>query len=668
MEIRLQKEIIENFKGIKSFTLDIGGKNAIVSAQNGTGKTTLYDLFLWVFFGKDSTGAAEFGLRPLDGDNNPIKGLVTVGEITLDIDGKIRVFSRAHHEKLVKKQVRGFTTQYWVDGLAMKKKDYDDRIIDLVATEETFKLLTDLDYFCNEKKFHWENRRGVLLDIAGDIGSPKGFDALLASIGDHELKDYKKILKDRIKRLVKDRDEINPRIDEQQRNLDIWLEKAVDTTEFEKQRHDLKNDLTGLDLKRKEILETQKERQEKIDALNELKNSLADRVRDLKHDTTGIQGLIEEKTKIVAGVADKQMVLSQTEQAIKLQQGVIDGANERLAATLVRLDEARNAYLEAKKTPITPPPVADGLCFNCNQELPDEMKGNIVADRNDIIKEMEDSRKSHLEAFANSARLKNDEYKALADSIIILNGEMDGFKVDLEKAQIEYDESEQYRLQRAPVIDEAIAKNETTPPAKDELCISLNKQIEVAAGEVGEPTVDQLTEIEAEHTLTREKLETVAENLLQADTAKQIQPRIDELNAKENDLAQKIAYDEKELEDIKNYFKAECELIESAVNGKFEHITFRLFKELLKTDSEGNADTVPCCDALLDGVTYDDMSDGEKIFCSIDIINTLSEHFEITVPLFIDRAETFTKDCHAHGQVIEFHAVKGVTALEVKTI
>ena len=53
MNIRLKQMKIENFKGIKTFGLDLDGDNCVIKAENGIGKTTIYDAFLWLFFGKD---------------------------------------------------------------------------------------------------------------------------------------------------------------------------------------------------------------------------------------------------------------------------------------------------------------------------------------------------------------------------------------------------------------------------------------------------------------------------------------------------------------------------------------------------------------------------------------------------------------------------------------
>jgi len=71
---------LKNFKGLKEFGIELSEGETTIKGENGTGKTTVFDVYLWLLFGKDSTGRSEFGIRPLDDNNQPIKGLVLVAE------------------------------------------------------------------------------------------------------------------------------------------------------------------------------------------------------------------------------------------------------------------------------------------------------------------------------------------------------------------------------------------------------------------------------------------------------------------------------------------------------------------------------------------------------------------------------------------------------------
>ena len=56
--------------------------------------------------------------------------------------------------------------------------------------------------------------------------------------------------------------------------------------------------------------------------------------------------------------------------------------------------------------------------------------------------------------------------------------------------------------------------------------------------------------------------------------------------------------------------------------------------------------------AEINGVPYADINNGMKINVGIDIINALSRHYGVTVPLFIDNAESVTQLEPCNAQVI----------------
>ena len=72
MEIKLNKLEIRNFKGIREYVMELNGDSAHVYGDNATGKTTLYDAFLWCLFGKNSADQSDdkFDWKPLDEQNN----------------------------------------------------------------------------------------------------------------------------------------------------------------------------------------------------------------------------------------------------------------------------------------------------------------------------------------------------------------------------------------------------------------------------------------------------------------------------------------------------------------------------------------------------------------------------------------------------------------------
>ena len=169
-EIKLSKMEIHNFKGLKNFTLDINGLNANIFGENGTGKTTLNDAFLWVMFGKDSANRSDFDVKPQDSDGNDIHFLETDVTITLLLNGQPNTFRKMQAEKWTKKkgqeneEFTGHETSHWVDLVPVKKKEFMEAINSIID-ENAFKLLTNPFYFSTQIK--WDERRKVLMEISG---------------------------------------------------------------------------------------------------------------------------------------------------------------------------------------------------------------------------------------------------------------------------------------------------------------------------------------------------------------------------------------------------------------------------------------------------------------------------------------------------------------------
>lgn len=63
-KIQLLNLTLTSFKGISGLTLSPNGNSLNVLGRNATGKTTLFDAFTWLLFGKDSHGAAAFQIKP----------------------------------------------------------------------------------------------------------------------------------------------------------------------------------------------------------------------------------------------------------------------------------------------------------------------------------------------------------------------------------------------------------------------------------------------------------------------------------------------------------------------------------------------------------------------------------------------------------------------------
>jgi hypothetical protein len=217
---------------------------------------------------------------------------------------------------------------------------------------------------------------------------------------------------------------------------------------------------------------------------------------------------------------------------------------------------------------------------------------------------------------------------------------------------LETDEDDNARLME---IGEEIRACPGKKPFDDEEWNELWEQIKEAEKALGPPVADVLEEIEARKRGAETMRDKYSDALRQADTAKKAKASIAALDVREKDLSQKIGDCDKQLHDIGRYKAAESDLIAAAVNGRFEHVEFKLFKMAL------NGSIEPCCVALYKGRPYLEMSTGEQIISGIDVVNVLGTYYVVSVPLFVDHAESLTLPLGAKSQTIELKAVKSYT-------
>ena len=84
--MRIKSLEIKNFKSFRDRTVEFGDKTTI-SGQNTSGKTTIFDAFTWLLFGKDSLGNTQFEVRPLDKGGNKIHNIEISVTGTIEHDG-----------------------------------------------------------------------------------------------------------------------------------------------------------------------------------------------------------------------------------------------------------------------------------------------------------------------------------------------------------------------------------------------------------------------------------------------------------------------------------------------------------------------------------------------------------------------------------------------------
>ncbi|MBU5677624.1 hypothetical protein KQI88_14470 [Alkaliphilus sp. MSJ-5] len=75
--MKLNNLYLKNFKGIREFSTDVKGINISILGKNGTDKTTVFDVFLWVRFDNDGNNISNFKIKTLDNFGEPNTWTIT---------------------------------------------------------------------------------------------------------------------------------------------------------------------------------------------------------------------------------------------------------------------------------------------------------------------------------------------------------------------------------------------------------------------------------------------------------------------------------------------------------------------------------------------------------------------------------------------------------------
>ncbi|WP_201319094.1 AAA family ATPase [Paenibacillus sp. EPM92] len=632
--IELISLALRNFKGIRDFKLETDGKNVRVYGDNAAGKTTIFDSFTWLTFDKDSQNKKDFAIKTLDAGGVPLHNLEHEVEGVLLIDGKRRTLRKVFTEKWTRKrgsttsEFTGHETAYFIDGVPVKKSEYTE-FVDSIMNEEIFKLLTNPSYF--NEQLDWKNRRKTLLDVAGDISDSDVIAGksvlkdLPAILGDRCIDDHRKVITAKRSEINKELEKIPVRIDEAVRS---------------------KPDTAGLS---EDCL------QQKLEAL---KTHIADKEAELFRIQSGGEITVKEKRKleiesellqiknqIQSGSMDRVSVKRNEVSELKRQADEIryeirrcEDQKARNGAAILdnkaEADRQREEWFKVDGETFTSS--HNSNCAACGQALPEYQ---VKAAHDKVIANFNRSKAERLDVISTKGKAAKAEAERLDKENAELKTKIEKFNGDLEAVtnKLQSAEAELNRL-AVPDVDRDplyIQKKQEKDAIEREILglrSSVQSKVEAARSELSKLRLDA------------EALEQNKAKFAQVVT---IDNRIKDLRAQEKTLAAEYERLEKELFLTEEFIRTKVTMLESKINSKFKYARFKLFEQQI------NGGLQEVCETLGDGVPYSSgLNRAAQTNVGLDIINTLSEHYGITAPIFIDNAEAVTRLIETKGQQI----------------
>ena len=170
-EITILQLSLLNFKGIRSLTVNFGEHETNIFGANGTGKTTVFDAFRWVLFGKDCNDRKDFNIKTLGKDGKPIERIPHEVTVKLVVGGEEITLKKCYVEKWTKKRGQALETfsgngvECYYNEVPCSAKEYDAKVSE-ICDEQVFKLITNPLFFTAQKK---DFQRSILIRMAGDV-------------------------------------------------------------------------------------------------------------------------------------------------------------------------------------------------------------------------------------------------------------------------------------------------------------------------------------------------------------------------------------------------------------------------------------------------------------------------------------------------------------------
>lgn len=643
---------LENFKGIQSFSLDAEGQNAEVYGSNGCGKSTLFDAFTWLLFGKNSHDEKDFGIKTLDENGEVIPRIDHKVTAVIEHDGRTIELSRTYKEKWRKQRgaaeavMVGNTTEYAYGPVGaatpISAGEYAKAINGLID-EKIFKLITDPLYF--NERLSWQERRQLLMQLCGDVTDEEivkdnqDLAEVLDLAAGRDLETTKKGVRAAIRATNKEKDEIGPRMDECRKSL-----VAINLASLDDAMIDVKTIPEKIEALRQEKM-AKSSMDQKVKAQEELatikakivalksarETAYQERMRDLMNKEMEAQKSASEQKEICDGLWAQHAAF----------RNEIDRINKNLAGLRNHFREVFSKVFN--KTPI------DTICPTCGQNLPPERVEKAKAAMEKDEADFKQQRAELLKKIREEGKAKKADLESKQKEL-----------ADLETKAKEADEN---LIVRQDFMDEFATRAKllkVAPPTEEE--DSLIQQAMDIKAHMDQPQEDPtLTQYDQEIEKLTAKLDAAKTIITAADRNNQLNARIGELLKEEKALSEHLINLERQLYLCETFVREKTDRLSTKLEEKIPNVNFIMFKP--NVTNEGIEE---CCETSYHGVPYKDLNTGARINVGLEIIRALAAQYHVTAPIFIDNAEAVVKLVDMPSQMIRLVVSENDTTLRVE--
>lgn len=647
MNIKLTKLALKNFKGIKELDINFANVTSIKGA-NATGKTTIVDAFMWLLFGKDSKDRKDFNIKTLDENGSEMHGLEHSVTGVLEIDGQAIILQRLYKEKWVKQrgqaqaELKGHTTEYFINEVPTSQKDYQSRI-NAIFEETKFKLVTSPLYFSSLK---WQDQRKMLLEIIGDIDEETviNYNPSLSTLRElltDGIDNLSKVVKAKISKLKDQVKSIPVRIDECNNSI-----VDEDFALLETRKDDIERSIKSLDESIEDKSKVNDQKLELSNKIYELKHEYQEKINKAREDAD--KPRIKLKKQLRELEYNLQEKESELRSAIRTKEQLekdIVNSNNSIARYNLENDNLREEFAKVK---------AEECIFNeskfecplCHRPFEES---DIETKKAEMMANFDEDKQKRLKGIQTKGKANNVTVDGIKANIDISKAKLTETSEYIEEVKSKITETQEHINELSVQLSNSTATQTVTFEGME----NLKAQIESLQHEMDSITVDNNIELKARKAGLVKELEGINKLLAGRENNNKLVLRIKELQAEEKALSANIAKLEGQQYLCEEFIRTKVELLEGSINEKFAgSISFKLFNKQI------NGGLNECCEATVNGVPFSNANTAAQINAGLSIVNTLSEHFGVQAPVFIDNAEAVNHIEHTDSQLIKLYVTK----------
>lgn len=626
-ELLLKELTLSNWKG-QNRKVNFNTDKTIISAENGAGKTSLYNALVWLF--TSYTDAVNNKNHELYDNTQPItektpeasvKALISIDGIEYTIERRAKANFNLNKETGLYEKASSDSYTILLDNIETSASNFYKFVKENIGDTDLLLYALVGERFANLAIDDKKKARKVLEMISGEVKYSDftgDYSVIKEDIDKYSIEQLKERYKNQIKPL-------NVRIDE--------IETCISQYEAEIAEYkqvDYNNLLNTIDGKTKEIEEIDKQilgysdiyapiqqkRGEIMAQVSKLSLELSDKKN--KHNQKEQEKLFNLNIKIKEVDSENKSICSKNDEndriyqykckELKLIQENLKTLNEQREKLLKQRDEIKSRVFQADK------------CAYCGQELPFELL-------EELKEKFNENKKKELESVIENGKAIRKNIELYEQKLTSLQNDVNIGVTKLpliDKRELE----EQYNQELAKII-----KFEDTEEYRD--AIKEINDLKLSMPEI--KTFDTSDLVSKKYILMTE-IKELSRKYGMKEVIERLKKNIEQLNEERKNVCIEIALIQGLLAKLVEYEEEKAAIVSDRINKKL------IGCKVVMYSRQKNGDLIPDCVIVDDkNVKYSTINNSNRIKICLSLQTLFSEHFGIKLPVFVDEASIFTK-------------------------